>query len=211
MVCKICDNKELTTLELEEKYYHCHNCDLIFIDHAEIIDPDEEKDRYAQHDNNHQNIGYVKMFKRFIEKVLTPHINLEKIETALDFGCGPGPVLADLLKERCQSVDIYDPYFFPEKVFMGKEYELITSTEVFEHFKDPLKEIEALVKHLKVGGYLALMTSFHTGPDKFDDWWYKWDPTHITFYNHNTFKEIAAKFALEIVYEDGDKYCLLKK
>jgi len=198
-------------MEFEESYYHCQNCDLIFIDEADIIDSTEEKERYAQHDNNNQNKGYVKMFKRFINQVLELHINLGKIETALDFGCGPGPVLADLLKEGGLKVDIYDPYFYPEKVFKGKEYDLITSTEVFEHLKNPLNEIELLLEHLKDGGYLALMTSYHPGPDEFEDWWYKWDPTHITFYNQNTFREIAERFLLEIVFADGEKYCLFKK
>ncbi len=209
MECKICNSKKLNKLELKESYYHCPNCDLIFIDEAEIIDPAEEKKRYAQHDNNLENFGYVKMFKRFIKQVLEPYI--DNLETALDFGCGPGPVLADLLKEKGISVDIYDPFFFPEKVFRNKKYDLITSTEVFEHLKNPLKEIEILLEHLKKGAYLALMTSFHPGPEEFEDWWYKWDPTHITFYNHNTFQEIAKKYLLEIVYEDGDKYCLFRK
>ncbi len=211
MNCKICDNKKLNELELDEVYYHCDNCDLIFIDEDGIIDSNEEKERYAEHDNSHENTGYVNMFKGFIDKVLEPYVGLDQVEAALDFGCGPGPVLADLLKAKGISVDIYDPFFFPEKVFRGKKYDLITSTEVFEHLKNPLKELELLVGHLKEGGYLALMTSFHPGPDKFKDWWYNWDPTHITFYNHNTFEEIAGRNPLEIVFEDGDKYCLFQR
>lgn len=211
MKCKICNSKELNKLDCEKSYYHCDNCDLIFIDEEDIIDCAEEKERYAQHDNNHQNSGYVEMFKRFINQFLEPHVDMDKLETVLDFGCGPGPVLADLLKERGLKVDIYDPFFYPEKVFEGNEYDLITSTEVFEHLKNPLKEIELLLEHLKDGGYLALMTLYHPGLEKFKDWWYKRDPTHITFYNHNTFREMEEIFPLEVLFTDKNKYCLFKK
>jgi len=207
--CKICTNQYIDELQLAKKYYYCQNCDLIFIDEDDIIDPDEEKKRYQEHDNSHDNQGYVKMFERFIEKVIKPYE--DNIETVLDFGCGPGPVLADLLKEKGYAVDIYDPYFFPEEVYRGKEYDLITSTEVFEHFKEPGKEIEKLVKHLKKGGYLAVMTTFYQGIGEFKDWWYERDPTHIAFYNSKTFREIAARYPLKIVFEDGEKYCLFKK
>ncbi|MTI60978.1 MAG: class I SAM-dependent methyltransferase [Firmicutes bacterium] len=209
MDCKICNNKTLDILELESIYYYCPKCNLIFIDEVSILDSIEEKSRYEEHENNHENQGYVRMFEIFIKQVIEPYIS--KTGLVLDFGCGPGPVLGDLLKERDFTVDQYDPYFFPERVFEGKKYDLITSTEVFEHLKDPLQEMDKLYEHLKKDAYLAIMTSFHPGIDDFADWWYKRDPTHITFYNSNTFKEIARKYNLEIVFEDRDKYCLLKK
>ncbi len=209
MLCKICKNKDLKELKFKETYYHCQKCDLIFLDEDQILKPEEEKRRYEQHDNSHKNKGYVKMFERFIEGVIEPYT--KKIETVLDFGCGPGPVLADLLKEKGFTVDIYDPYYFPERIFRGKKYDLITSTEVFEHLTEPAKEIEMLIKHIKRSGYLAIMTLFHPGPDGFKDWRYKRDPTHITFYNSNTFQEIARRYPLKIIFEDGEKYCLFKK
>lgn len=207
--CKICDSKEIKKIELEETYYHCRQCDLIYIDEEAIVAPKEEKARYEEHDNTRENEGYVNMFERFIEKVIEPYEN--EIETVLEFGCGPGPVLADLLAERGFSVDKYDPYFYPKKVFKNKKYDLITATEVFEHLEKPLVEIKNLAGHLRKGGYLAVMTSFHPGADEFKDWWYKWDPTHITFYNERTFAEISERCLLSIVYIGEDKYCLFKR
>ena len=47
------------------------------------------------------------MFEAFIHKSIFPY--QERINKALDFGCGPGPVLAELLKRRGLEVEIYDP------------------------------------------------------------------------------------------------------
>jgi len=210
LTCKVCGSGRLKLIGEENKYYHCDQCEVIFSEPDEIVAPDEEKQRYEGHDNNHQNEGYVRMFKEFIDEVIEPHINLDEINDVLEFGCGPGPVLADLLEKRELNVDLYDPYFFPKKVFKDQKYDLITSTEVFEHFSDPVKELKLLTSHLKEGSYLAVMTSFHPGPGDFEDWWYKWDPTHIVFYNQKTFSEIASAFDLEIIYTDQEKYILFK-
>ena len=210
MDCIICGSSNLELLDIQDKYYHCNDCEVIFIDPEEIVEADEEKERYEGHDNNHQNEGYVRMFENFIDEVIDPYINLEEINDVLEFGCGPGPVLADLLEDRNLSVDLYDPYFFPEKVYVDRKYDLITSTEVFEHFSNPIKEMKLLTSHLEEGAYLAVMTSFHPGPEEFEDWWYKWDPTHIVFYNQKTFSKIASEFDLEIIYTDQKKYILFK-
>jgi SAM-dependent methyltransferase len=210
LTCKICSSSNLELLDSQDQYYYCHDCEVIFCGSEAIIDPDEEKKRYEGHDNNHQNQGYVRMFKDFIAEVIEPHINLGEINDVLEFGCGPGPVLADLLADRNLNVDLYDPYFFPQKVFKDQKYDLITATEVFEHFSDPIKEIKLLRSHLKEGAYLAVMTSFHPGPKDFEDWWYKWDPTHVVFYNQKTFSKIASDFDLEIIDTDQEKYILFK-
>ena len=67
-----------------------------------------------------------------------------------------------------------------------------------------------LDSHLKTDAYLAVMTSFHPGPGEFEDWWYKWDPTHIVFYNQRTFEYLASQFDLEIVYTDKENHILFK-
>lgn len=210
MNCKICNNSDLKIIELKNKYYYCYNCEAIFIDPQAILAEEAEKKRYQGHDNNHQNKGYVKMFKKFIEEVIENNTDLKERAEILEFGCGPGPVLADLLTEKGFNVDRYDPYFFPDKNYLQKKYDLITATEVFEHFSQPFKEVKSLNSILKKDAYLAVMTSFHPGPEEFKDWWYKWDPTHIMFYNQKTFVKLAAEFDLKIVYSDRKKYILFK-
>lgn len=209
MRCKLCDSTRLEQIETDYLYYYCNICNLIFIDDNQILSTEEEYKRYQLHENTHENKGYVRMFERFIEKVITPY--QDEIKTVLDFGCGPGPVLADLLKKEGFVLDIYDPYFFPERVFKDKSYDLITSTEVFEHLSAPAKELELLIDHLNEGGYLAIMTSFYQGKKKFSDWFYILDETHITFYNLNTFKWITENYPLDLLYHDNEKYCLFRK
>ncbi len=214
--CRLCGSKstKIKSDKLKEEYYHCSECDLVFMDEKHLVSKKEEKERYEGHDNNHDNEGYVKMFEDFIERAIDPFFDFKKEKKVLDFGCGPGPVLADLLKEKGAKVDIYDPYFFADESYKNKKYDLITSTEVFEHLLDPNSEIENLLTILKDDGILSIMTHFHKQrKDNFDfeDWWYKWDETHITFYSHKTMKWIAEKFNLKLLYLGNKKLAVFKK
>jgi len=208
--CKICSGE--TTVLRDEKfeidYYSCNHCYYIFSDDKDIVSPEKEISLYRQHNNTMENEGYVNMFKEFIKITVDPYA--ERIKTALDFGCGPGPVLAALLKKRGFEVDIYDPYFAPDKVYEEKSYDLITSTEVFEHLQDPLGTAALLKKHLRNNGILAIMTLFHPGDkDLFLKWWYRHDPTHISFYRPETFEVLANKLNLEVLTVDGKNICVL--
>lgn len=210
MKCRLCGSSSLNKINRKnDLYYHCKNCDLIFIDENKFPSVEEERERYGEHDNTHENEGYVNMFNRFLDKIIQPY-SKEIGDQVLEFGCGPGPVLADLLENMGYDVDKYDPYFFSKKVYQGKKYDLITSTEVWEHFKKPYDMIQLLVDHLEAKGFLAIMTSFHPGIDEFKGWWYPWDPTHIVFYNANTFEWIAKEFPLDIKLIKEEKYCLFQ-
>ncbi|SFL62334.1 class I SAM-dependent methyltransferase [Halanaerobium salsuginis] len=209
MKCKLCQSEKLELIEVEQKYYYCQDCELIFLENEAIISPQKEKARYEEHNNSFQNKGYVSMFRDFIDSVLVPYLSLSS-KQILDFGCGSAPVLAKLMTAKDNQVDYYDPYFYSDKFFIKKSYDLITATEVLEHLSNPYRELELLTSLLNQGGYLAVMTSFHSGPEEFVDWWYKSDLTHITFYNLNTFKMIASIFDLKIIYTDQKKYILFK-
>ncbi|MDK2984772.1 MAG: hypothetical protein PWQ96_414 [Clostridia bacterium] len=207
--CKLCENPIQTIKSVEEPvYYHCENCDLIFIDKAYYISPQKEKERYEMHDNTIENKGYVKMFEKFIDKAVVPYV--KKGEKALDFGSGPQPVLKILLEKRGIATDIYDPYFAPKRVFHNKKYDLITCTEVIEHIKDPLFAWNFFKEHLKPGGKLALMTLFHQGTDNFAEWWYRQDATHACFYSPKTFTWVEKHFSFRILNIDQKNTLTMK-
>lgn len=190
-------------------YFHCPVCDLISIDENAFLNRQEEHNRYSQHKNTLDNQGYVDNFNKFIK---TSKLDkLKNIERALDFGCGPGPVLQVLLERLGFATDIYDPFFYPEQGFLKKKYDLITCTEVLEHLKNPLATIRMLEGLLEEGGTLAVTTLFHTSAEDFARWWYRKDPTHITFYSPKTFRWLAEQFSFSLEFTDNKSICVLKK
>ena len=130
---------------------------------------------------------------------------------SLDYGCGPGPTLSILLKEKGGVVFDYDPLFYPEEKLLELQYDVVTSTEVVEHFKVPAQNWEELTGLVKPGGILGIMTQFLTESIDYQSWWYKNDPTHVSFYNEKTFKYLAEKYNLEKFYTDEKSVIIFRK
>lgn len=177
------------------------------MDPSGILPEDKEKARYLEHVNTPENTGYVTMLHSFLEKSVLHFHN--SINTALDFGSGPVPVLASILEEKGCSVDFYDVYFAPEPIYQNKTYDLITCTEVLEHLANPLETLLLLNTLLKPGGILAVMTLFHPadgsaeGDGKFKRWWYRRDPTHISFFRPETFEFLTRILGLSLLMCDN--------
>jgi len=195
-------------MKIDKNYFRCLECDYIFLEEQHYLDASDEKKHYDNHDNNLESLGYVKMFESLIEEFITP--NASEIKTALDFGCGEGEVLPILLERRGISCDRYDLFYFPEKIYMDKKYDLIVSTEVFEHLSEPLEVLKNLLSHLNKNGYLLLMTAFHPSSDEsFLKWFYIQDATHIGFFSMKTFEYLASEFDLKIVKHNSKNVIML--
>lgn len=197
----------------QREYWLCPECRLIFVPPRYFLSEDEEIKRYLQHENSLDNTGYVKMFSDKIEQVQQ---TCRDAVTVLDYGCGYEPVLKSLLAKQGYNVDVYDANFFPDSRG-AKNYDLIISTETFEHFREPGKEIEK-IKHLMTpSGFLAVMTRLYAtrensrDPNGFEDWYYKRDPTHVAFYCLETFSWIAEKYGFNIVFSDPKDFIILQK
>ena len=169
-------------------YKKCRTCRLIFIFPECRLDAAQEKARYDTHENSPENSGYVSFLKKLADPLCA---RIKSGERGLDFGCGPGPTLSAILKERGFEVENYDPIYFPKKSLLQEQYDFITCTETVEHFYEPRKEFELLSRLLKKGGVLGIMTEVLQDESQFPTWWYPNDPTHVSFYQKETFHWLA--------------------
>jgi cyclopropane fatty-acyl-phospholipid synthase-like methyltransferase len=116
------------------------------------------------------------------------------------------------LERNSIACDRYDLFYFPKKVYEGKKYDLILSTEVFEHLQNPLDIFKKLLGHVEKNGYILLMSAFHPDNDEeFFKWWYIRDVTHIGFFNIKTFEFLADKLGLRIVKHNFKNIILFQK
>lgn len=205
MNCLLCHS--ISTLKSDETFL-CPDCGLVFKNPALHLSNEEDLKRYSSHQNNKEDQGYID----FLNKLVIPLAGfLPSQFNALDFGCGPGPTLGLLLSKFGGVVENYDPIFFPRKELLDKKFDVVTSTEVVEHFKNPAEDWALLVDRVKAGGLLAIMTQFINSGIDYKSWWYKNDPTHVVFYQEKTFEFLAAKFGLEVLFDDKKSVIIFRK
>jgi hypothetical protein len=191
MVCCVCratTARRFFTVETR-LYWRCDVCEATFLDPANRPEPTAEHAHYLLHKNDPYDLRY----RQFLSKLAVPL--MERIgpgRHGLDYGCGPGPALAAMLREAGYQVDLFDPFFSPEPTALGRAYDFITCSEVAEHFHRPADEFDRLNTMLRRGGWLGVMTCFQTDDARFAAWHYRRDPTHVVFYREATLRHIAA-------------------
>jgi hypothetical protein len=191
---------------LDRCYYLCSQCKLIFTAHVDLPSMNEEKTRYNEHDNTIEAPGYVK----FLNQAIKPALPFLKAQMrGLDYGSGPGPTLSQLLKREGITCEDYDPIFGPD--LPEGSFDYIFSTEAFEHFHNPGKEMCQISEILKPGGLLAVMTMFRPCLSEFANWFYAKDYSHVTFFNQETFDYLCLQWHFEHLWDDGKRVILLKK
>ncbi len=190
-VCEACAARPFQRIDARD-YWRCEACDATFLDPAQRPDPAAERAEYDLHQNDPHDSGY----RTFLARLATPL--LERLPAGahgLDYGCGPGPALAGMLREAGHAVALYDPLFFNAPEVLSGSYDFITCTEVAEHFHRPAEEFARLDRLLCPGGWLGIMTAFQTRDEAFAHWHYRRDPTHVVFYRARTFEVIARRHA----------------
>ncbi len=170
-------------------YWRCDRCQARGLNPAHYPDAATERAEYDKHENDIHDTGY----RGFLDRLATPlRARLTPGARGLDYGCGPGPALAHMLREAGHDIAIYDPFYAPDAAMLNTRYDFITCTETAEHFHTPAEEFDRLGGMLRPGGWLALMTTFQTEDARFATWHYRMDPTHVVFYRAATLGRIAA-------------------
>lgn len=187
--CPVCGAKARFFLTADERdYWSCPDCAVRFLDPRHRPTREEELAQYLLHQNDPADPGY----RRFLSRLADPLLaRLHRPSTGLDYGCGPGPALAAILRERGHEVALFDPFFAPDRSALQRTYHFITCTETAEHFHHPAAEFARLMRMVRSGGLLAIMTCFQTDDARFASWHYRKDPSHVVFYREETFRLLA--------------------
>lgn len=201
--CPVCEQGLLEDFRSvkQQQYLRCPACQATVMAPDCWLSRDQEKAIYDQHQNDPDDSGYRGFLNRLAEPLL------ERIPAGargLDFGCGPGPALALMLREGGLSVSLYDPFYHPDTGALARQYDFVTCTEVVEHLHQPARVFRQLYRLLRPGGWLGIMTCFQTDDARFDNWHYRRDPTHVVFYRAHTLQVIADQLGLELVIPAKD-------
>lgn len=210
IVCPLCHSQD-TSFYFEDKrrrYHQCVDCALVFVSPEFLPCREEERVEYDLHDNNEEDEGY----RTFLQRALSPLIPLiNPNDSALDFGCGPSPVLANMLKAAgLSTVDTYDIFYNPDKRVFDNTYNIITCTEAIEHFHTPSREWNYFISMLMPGSVLVIMTKRVIDKTAFASWHYKNDKTHVSFFSEATFRFLGERDGFTVQFPSND-VVLLKK
>lgn len=178
-------------------YWKCERCNFIEVDRLDHLSSKDEAEFYQNHENRIDDPRY----REYANDVATEaRRRYDEIGhgRALDFGCGPGPIVATLLREQGILTDQFDPFFYPEGLH-HKSYSLIVACEVVEHFRKPKSEFLKVYQRLNPGGWFVVQTERLEFVDCFEDWYYRRDPTHIAFYSEQAFCQLALAIGFDRV------------
>lgn len=203
--CPLCLGDRILTFHQDKirDYLRCQACQLVFVPGYQHLGLRQEKAIYDLHQNQVDDEGY----RRFLSRLAAPL--LERVppnSTGLDFGCGPGPLLAKILNQGGHCVDLYDPFYANHEQHLENRYDFVTCTEVAEHFRQPHLEFRRLFGLLKPEGKLGLMTKLVIDAKAFAKWHYKNDQTHISFYSRPTLQWLAEHYQCDLEFIDNDVF-----
>lgn len=212
--CPLCAGSELSDHARHRRrtLWHCECCGLLFLGAEAHPSPEAAAERYRLHRNSLDDAGYVRMLRTLIDPVLA---RVASGARGLDYGSGPRPVAAELVRREGFKCDAYDPVFAPEPP--RPPYEFVLACEVAEHFLDPAAEFARLRSLVAPGGLLGVRTEFWSEaadlvkPAAPATWHYLSDPTHVVFYREKCFRWLAAHGHWTMEWSDGRRLVLLRR
>ncbi|MBD2597856.1 methyltransferase domain-containing protein [Nostoc spongiaeforme FACHB-130] len=215
MKCKVCESdthifaKSIILGQYDVDYFQCSDCGFVQTEEPYWLD-EAYSDAIARTD-----VGLVFRNNNLSRRTAHIIVNLFNHEAKfLDYGGGYGLFVRMM---RDLGFDFYwDDKFCTNLFAKGFEfdldkhttYELVTAFEVFEHFSNPIEEIENILKISK--NILFSTEILPQNNPKPNEWWYysPHDGQHISIYTVKSLSKIAEKYNLNL-YSDGSSLHLL--
>lgn len=214
--CKVCQSKTKRYFETQIlskyliAYFYCENCGFLQTDEPYWLD-----EAYNSSITVSDTGGLLRSLALAETCSVLIYFLFDKNARYLDYAGGYG-----IFTRRMRDIGFdflwYDKYS-TNLLARGTEYnehlgkvEAVTSFESFEHFRDPLKEIE---KMLSFSRNIIFTTDLLPSPVPKPEEWYYYGlhhGQHISFYSHQTLEYIAHKYNLNF-YSTGSLHFLTEK
>ncbi len=212
--CRVCQFPSTLFYRDTRTFFKCPNCALIFTNDL----PNKEIEE------NHYKTQWQTTDPDFWEGQATNLITyiqhfgvLPDNHRILDFGAGSGDFTRELEKHgyRMTALEPMTDGYLKDQSYPFL-FDAVVAIEVIEHLPNVWEELQEIEKVVKPEGVIIFSTGL-TNPfidlpdavEKFKEWWYKDDPTHISFFCNNTLSVMAEKggYTIEIF---GDKVFIIK-
>ena len=200
--CKICGGEAKLLFKskifhnrYDAEYYYCPNCGFLQAEKLEWLE-ESYNTPVTQEDTGVllRNLSLRKYISIILFNLINPNGRY------LDYGGGYG-LLTRLLRDIGFEFYHYDKYCenIVAQGFEGSltdRYDAVTSIEAFEHFVNPLQEIEQMLKLTDTILFTEEILPL-PAPEP-SEWWYYClnHGQHISFYSNKTFQFIANKYGL---------------
>jgi SAM-dependent methyltransferase len=195
--CRICRNPSYLVFEDTRSFFACNVCGLIFSDC--LISPEAVEKHYKdQHSNT---FDWMKEANGFMESLRNMGSAVPLMsQSILDYGSGSG-LLSEAFRKIGFKVDGYEPMLHGEfnRESYSETYDVIILNEVIEHLEDINKTLDIIYNLMAANGVVFIKTlltdQIINDPKNFEEsfkrWWYKDDPTHISFFSFLTIEYLC--------------------
>lgn len=215
MNCRLCSSSKsrlfsnAKIFELDVQYYECRSCGYVQTEQPTWLDQ-----AYASPINpsdtgimarNVSNVGLVLASLTLIDG---------RRGKVVDYAGGHG-FLVRLLRDKGINAFWVDPYS-ENLVAKGFEYSggrasLVTAFEAFEHFVNPVNEMESLLE-ISPNILFTTVLAPRPTPDPSDWWYYGLDHgQHIGFYRVETLQYLAERFSLNLLSDGSSTHFFTEK